>query len=79
MQTLSAITGVQQGPRPLTRCEGGPPEQIPVSPCGFTADGFLSHRFLPLYEPAAELPEIKDWKRECLTPFPYLKSNMISK
>ncbi|RWY48336.1 hypothetical protein [Mucilaginibacter gilvus] len=60
MQTLSATTGIQQGLRPLTRCTRSQPEQAPVSPCGFTADGFLNHRFLPLYEPAAELPEIKD-------------------
>ncbi len=60
MQTLSAATGIQQGIRQVARCSGGQPEQTPVSPCGFTADGFLSHRFLPLYEPAAELPEIKD-------------------
>ncbi|MGF7079068.1 hypothetical protein [Mucilaginibacter sp. UYCu711] len=60
MQTLSATTGIQQRLRPLTRCERSQPEQTPFSPCGFTANGFLNHCFLPLYEPAAELPVIKD-------------------
>jgi hypothetical protein len=60
MQTLSAITSVQQGLGPVTRCEGSQPEQTPVSPCGFTADGFLNHCFLPLYEQAAELSAIKE-------------------
>lgn len=60
MQTLSATTGIQQELRPFTRCKGGQPEQTPVSPCGFTADGFLNHCFLPLYEQATELPDIKE-------------------
>ncbi|MES2108931.1 MAG: hypothetical protein V4577_09305 [Bacteroidota bacterium] len=60
MQTLSATTSIQQGLRPVTRCEGSQSEQTPVSPCGFIADGFLNHCFLPIYEPAAELPDIKE-------------------
>jgi hypothetical protein len=60
MQTLSGITSVQQGLRQVTRCEGSQTEQTPVSPCGFTADGFLNHCFLPLYEQAAELPDLKE-------------------
>jgi hypothetical protein len=60
MQTLSATTGVQQGLRPITRCGGSNPKQTPVSPCGFTTDGFLNHRFLPLYEQAEELPDLEE-------------------
>ncbi|MBD1395117.1 hypothetical protein [Mucilaginibacter glaciei] len=63
MQTLSANTDIQQGFRPVTRCTGSQPEQTPFSPGGFTADGFLNHRFLPLYEPFAELPDIKDLEK----------------
>jgi hypothetical protein len=57
MPTLSTDRTVRVGDRPLARCEGGQAEQSPFGSAGTFADGFLSHSFLPLCEPSAELPE----------------------
>jgi len=57
METLSATQYVQQRPQSPARCKGSIPKQTPVGTAGFTADGFLNHRFLPLYQPGSSLPE----------------------
>jgi hypothetical protein len=57
MQTLSATPAFRKRPRPLTRCKGGQDKQTPAGAERFAADGFLKHRFLPVYETSEELPQ----------------------
>lgn len=57
MQILSATRPVRKRPRPLARCKGGQDKQTPACTAGVIADGFLKHRFLPVYEISADLPE----------------------
>jgi len=56
MQTLPATQTIRKRPRPLTRCKGSQGKQTPPGTAGFIADGFLKHRFLPMYETTSELP-----------------------
>jgi hypothetical protein len=56
MQTLSATQALRKRPRPLTRCKGSQDKQTPACTPRFIADGFLKHRFLPVYETTSELP-----------------------
>ena len=57
MENLSATQYFQSKPQPPARCTGGISQHQPFSPAGFTANGFLNHRFLPLYQQGQELPE----------------------
>ena len=59
MSTLSANTTIRGGTQPFTRCTGSQAQQAPFRTAGTPADGFLSYRFLPLCEPADELPGAK--------------------
>ena len=59
MQTLSTDGWVRPQPQRVARGKGSEDKQAKVSTAGFTANGFLNHRFLPLYEPAEELPMTK--------------------
>ncbi len=56
MQTLPATQTILKRPRPLARCQGSQDKQTPACTARFIADGFLKHRFLPLYETSGELP-----------------------
>jgi len=68
MQTLSATHAFRKRPRPLAGCQGSQDKQTPACAAGIVADGFLKHRFLPVYETSGELP-----KKEKVEPV-YLKA-----
>ena len=57
MQTLSATPAFRKRPRPHTRCKGSQDKQTPASAAGVIADGFLNHRFLPVYDTSDEVPQ----------------------
>src|ERR1700753_2001085 len=57
MQTLSATPSFRKRPRPLARCKGSQGKQTPAGAERVVADGFLNHRFLPVYDTSAELPD----------------------
>jgi hypothetical protein len=60
METLSADRPICEQPRQAARCPGSAGKQTGFSSAGNVAHGFLSHRFLPLCEPSAILPEAKN-------------------
>ena len=64
MQNISAGRTVRRQPQPLARCEGNKVIQTPFSTAGFTAHGFLRHRFMPLYEPTANMPNGEDLEHQ---------------
>jgi hypothetical protein len=53
--TAQADSRIQRKPQQAGRREGCAKKQTPLRTCGAAADGFLKHRFLPLYEPARDL------------------------
>lgn len=63
MQTLSATKRFRRQPQQAARCKGCAVEQATFSTAGFIANGFLNHRFLPLYGEAEQLPENKDMEK----------------
>lgn len=56
MQALSAARPVRPEPRQITRSAGSAQGQTDGRTCQRTADGFLNHAFLPLYQPQRETP-----------------------
>jgi hypothetical protein len=57
METTSATRTLYKRPRQATRCTGSkaqPPQVIPAEP---VTNGFLRHSFMPMYQPATELPK----------------------
>lgn len=59
MHTLQPTRTIRAVTQPTARCKGSAAQQTPLCPAGTPADGFLKHRFLPLCEPAKDLPEAK--------------------
>jgi len=57
MQTLSATPAFRKRPRTHIRCTGGQDEQTQAGTARFITDGFLKHRFLPVYETSSEVPQ----------------------
>jgi hypothetical protein len=56
MQTLSANGNLRRQLRPPAGSKGNGQEQNSICPVSVPADGFLRHRFLPLYEPGEQTP-----------------------
>jgi hypothetical protein len=50
MAALSATGRLQQGTEPGAGRKGSDPQQVALRSCGYAADSFLKHQFLPLYE-----------------------------
>src|ERR1700744_5852051 len=57
MQTVSANRTLREQPRQTARCKGSKGQQATLRSAGNVANGFLSHRFLPLCEPSPNTPE----------------------
>lgn len=57
METLSATRQIRRKHQPPTRCTASEKQQVQLSSVGTFTDGFLRHRFLPLYEQDNDLPE----------------------
>lgn len=60
METTPATRPNDQRTQPPARCPGSSSEQTALRSCGTAADGFLRHRFMPLYEEAEGLPQDQD-------------------
>lgn len=56
MQTLSANGNLRRQFRPPAGSKGNRQEQNRIRSSGVPADGFLRHKFLPLYEPGKQMP-----------------------
>lgn len=56
MGTIPEHRCIRSRTRQAARCATGTKEQAAQRTAGFTADGFLNHRFLPLCRPADNLP-----------------------
>lgn len=57
METLSATRQIRRKHQPPTRCTASEKQQVQLSSVRTFTDGFLRHRFLPLYEQDNDLPE----------------------
>ncbi|TRW21980.1 hypothetical protein FMM05_19535 [Flavobacterium zepuense] len=57
METLSANRHIRKRPEQAARCAGSTAQQGGGCPDPLTADGFLRHQFLPLYEASAKTPD----------------------
>ncbi len=59
MANLSANRRIRREPEQAARCSSSKKQQAPFHTTGLAADGFLKHRFLPLYQQADNLPDKK--------------------
>ena len=59
METTPATRPNDQRPQQAARCQGSRAKPTTLHPGGTAADGFLRHRFTPMYEEANGLPEDK--------------------
>jgi hypothetical protein len=75
METTSANRTIRQRPRPNARCKGIEAKQTEVIAPKPVTDGFLKHRFAPMYQPAPELPERKLIERDFFKSLSYLKKH----
>ena len=57
METISAARRICRRSGQVARPTGSQQEQKALCPAGNIANGFLKHRFLPLYQPVAGLPD----------------------
>jgi hypothetical protein len=66
METISAGRRIRQKPQQASRCAGSPTQQSRQRTPGTVANGFLRHRFMPLFEQGNGLPEQQGTEREFL-------------
>jgi len=63
MQAIPANRRTNRKPRQAARCAGSEKKQAALCPAGHIADGFLKHRFLPLYHQEGLIPCKKQVER----------------
>ncbi|WP_316835050.1 hypothetical protein [Pedobacter nutrimenti] len=72
MQTVSQFGSSRRGTGQVARRSMGNRKQKPILSPKPLANGFLKHRFLPLFEPCNELPKKKDTERDFFISLSYI-------
>ncbi len=72
METTSANNTLHQRPRQATRCTGSKAQPPTLRTATPASNGFLRHSFMPMYQPASELPSQTAVERDFFKSLSYL-------